>query len=62
MYFFLQEYFDHHLMEDGTIALRNTNQEEHEPIHLPKGISINVVIAIPFLDVNPIASTEYVFL
>ena len=56
--FILQEYFDHHLMEDGTIALRNTNQEEHEPIHLPEGISINVVIAIPFLDVNPIASTE----
>lgn len=45
-------------MEDGTIAIRNTDQEEHEPIHLPEGISINVVIAIPFLDVNPIASTE----
>jgi len=57
---YLKEYFDHHLMEDGTIAIRNTDQEEHEPIHLPEGISINVVIAIPFLDVNPIASTDYI--
>ena len=45
-------------MEDGTIALRKTDHEEHEPIHLPVGLSINVVIAIPFLDVNPIASIE----
>ena len=58
LFSYTQEYFDHHLMEDGTIAIRNTDQEEHEPIHLPEGISINVVIAIPFLDVNPIASTE----
>ena len=54
----LQEYFDHHLMEDGTIALKNKIHEENEPIHLPDGVHINVVIAIPFLDVNPIASTE----
>jgi len=55
---YIKEYFDHHLMEDGTIALKNKIHEENEPIHLPDGVHINVVIAIPFLDVNPIASTE----
>lgn len=57
---YIREYFDHRLMEDGTIALRKTDHEEHEPIHLPVGLSINVVIAIPFLDVNPIASIDYI--
>jgi hypothetical protein len=56
-----KEYFDHQVLEDGTLTLRKSMDdvmEHHEPIHLPEGISMNVVIAIPFLDVNPIASTE----
>ena len=55
----LQEYFDHQVMDDGTLTLK-TKTDEHEihQIALPHGVSLNVVIAIPFLDLNPIASSE----
>lgn len=35
-------------------------QEVVEAINMPEGASVNVVIAIPFLDVNPIAASESV--
>jgi len=58
---YIKEYFDHRVMEDGTLTLRK-NPDEHEikEIHLPVGVSLNVVVAIPFLDVNPIASQDYI--
>ncbi len=46
-------------MEDGTLRLKaNMVDPEDEVIHLPVGVNLNVVIAIPFLDVNPLAATE----
>ena len=33
-------------------------QEEFEPVDLPEGQSVNVVLAMPFLDHNPLAATE----
>lgn len=58
---YIREYFDHQLLADGTIALRRTPEDTQiDHIHLPTGVSMNVVIAIPFLDVNPIASTDYI--
>ena len=56
---FFQDYFDHQILEDGTLTLRkNPEENEVEEVHLPTGVAINVVIAIPFLDINPIASQE----
>ncbi len=37
-----------------------TKEEIVEAVSVPDGVSVNVVIAIPFLDVNPIAGSEYV--
>ena len=60
MIIFLKEYFDHQILEDGTLALKRAPDyhEEDHMVHLPVGVSVNVVLAIPFLDVNPIAATE----
>jgi len=58
---YINEYFDHQILEDGTLTLRkNPGEDEVEEIHLPVGVVMNVVVAIPFLDINPIASQEYV--
>jgi hypothetical protein len=35
-----------------------SKEEIVEAVHVPDGESVNVVIAIPFLDVNPIAASE----
>jgi hypothetical protein len=37
---------------------KNPDEDEVEEIHLPVGVAMNVVVAIPFLDINPIASQE----
>jgi len=58
---YIKEYFDHQILEDGTLTLRkNPDEDEVQEFHLPVGVSMNVVVAIPFLDINPIASQEYV--
>jgi len=58
---YIRDYFDHRILEDGTLTLRkNPDEDEVEEIHLPVGVAMNVVVAIPFLDINPIASQEYV--
>ena len=57
--FSFKDYFDHRILEDGTLTLRrNPDEDEVEEIHLPLGVAMNVVVAIPFLDINPIASQE----
>lgn len=35
-----------------------TKEEIVEAVSVPDGVSVNVVVAIPFLDVNPIAGSE----
>ncbi len=50
-----QEYYESRVYEDGLIK----QYEEHqEAIHMEDGESVNVVIAMPFLDVNPLGATE----
>ena len=53
-FFLFQEYFHSRVFEAGMM----TKEEIVEAIHVPDGSSVNVVIAIPFLDVNPIAASE----
>ena len=54
LFAFFQEYFHSRVFEEGVLA----KQEVVEAINMPEGAS--VVIAIPFLDVNPIAASESV--
>ena len=56
LFAFFQEYFHSRVFEEGVLA----KQEVVEAINMPEGASVNVVIAIPFLDVNPIAASESV--
>lgn len=34
--------------------------EIKEKVHIQDGESVNIVIAIPFLDVNPVSASEWV--
>ena len=50
-----QEYFEAKTMEEGMIEI---DHEDHQPVYLPDGQTLNVVMAIPFLDINPLGATE----
>ncbi len=52
--FNFQEYFHSRVFEEGQIQ----KSEIIEAVSVPDGVSVNVVLAIPFLDVNPIAASE----
>ena len=52
---YLREYFEAKTYEDGLIKIEH---EHHEPVVLAEGETVNVVIAMPFLDVNPLGATE----
>ena len=54
LFHFLQEYFHSRVFEEGHID----KEEIVEAVSVPDGVSVNVVVAIPFLDVNPIAGSE----
>ncbi len=43
------------MYERGQIEI---TEERHEPIVMAEGESVNVVLAMPFLDVNPLGATE----
>lgn len=55
VYLLFQEYFEAKSFEEGLIEI---DHEDHQPVFLPEGESLNVVMAIPFLDVNPLGATE----
>ncbi len=54
LFHLFQEYFHSRVFEEGMM----TKEEIVEAVSVPDGVSVNVVVAIPFLDVNPIAGSE----
>jgi len=54
-YHLFQDFFNKKVFEEGHLE----KQEIVEAINIPAGESVHVVLAIPFLDVNPIAASEY---
>eukprot|EP00094_Tigriopus_californicus_P007508 TCALIF_07228-PA protein Name:"Similar to Xxylt1 Xyloside xylosyltransferase 1 (Mus musculus)" AED:0.37 eAED:0.42 QI:0/0/0/0.33/0.5/0.66/3/0/403 len=52
-----REYFDVKTFEDGILHVETVH---HEPIEIPVGETVHAVIAMPFLDVNPLGATEYI--
>ncbi len=50
---FFQEYYEAHVYEEGQLP---AYEERHEAIHMQEGETVDVVLAMPFLDVNPLVS------
>ena len=57
IFYFQQEYFEAKVYEDGLLKVEH---EHHEPVELAEGETVNIVMAMPFLDVNPLGATEYI--
>ena len=57
----MQGFYKPEVYENGRMDISDY-EEELELVDLPEGQSVNVVFAMPFLDHNPLAATEYAWL
>ena len=55
-YAFLQQYFDDDINQNSRISMSHVHKDEESV--LPSGKRVEVVIAMPFLDVNPLAANQ----
>jgi hypothetical protein len=36
----------------------SSEYDDHQPVRMPEGKRVNIVMAMPFLDINPLGATE----